>query len=111
LVQADFTEASLRGATFENANLLRAIFRGADLSGAYLADANINGIDIRGANMISASFELENLDGLRWDNDTQWSLEDLAKLKKVSAAVASSPGEFVAEVPPDASFSGARRNR
>jgi hypothetical protein len=107
LIDADFTEAGLRGAKFENANLLRAVFRGADLRGAFLRRANINGIDICGANMVSATFDLEDLDGVRWDKETQWSRKDLNNLKKMSR---EEGGVYVASVPPDAMFSGARRS-
>lgn len=92
LVGACFRGASMRGAHLDRANLLRADLAGADLTLARLSGANFAGADLRRADLQGAAFEIEDLDGARWDDTTLWSPAVRATLRGESVEVA--PGVF-----------------
>ncbi|MDJ0593614.1 MAG: pentapeptide repeat-containing protein [Pleurocapsa sp. MO_226.B13] len=71
---ADLSRADLSsGADLREANLSRADLSRADLSGAYLSGADLRGADLRGADLSGADLSEANLEGIRWDKNTNWS--------------------------------------
>jgi uncharacterized protein YjbI with pentapeptide repeats len=73
----DFSQAWLRGATFECAIIYRASFCRADLSRANFNTTELNTIDfsearLYGADLSKADLRMANLQHVKWDEKTKW---------------------------------------
>lgn len=79
LEAADLHGAQLHHANLRRALLLRTDLSGADLSGASLryanlSFANLEGADLRNANMTGAVLHRAQLQGARYNHETEWPL-------------------------------------
>ncbi|MEM8720416.1 MAG: pentapeptide repeat-containing protein [Cyanobacteria bacterium P01_G01_bin.39] len=73
LISADLSDAYLISANLISADLSGANLSGANLSGADLSGANLSGADLSGAYLSHANLSHANLEGLIWNENTNWS--------------------------------------
>lgn len=72
LREADLQGADLGGVDFQRADLGRADLRRASLARANLRGCNLRGADLRGADLEGAVLAESELQGSRYDGETQW---------------------------------------